>query len=277
MEKEWVSFFLYLWVSASLTEGWSPALNIRSYSRSRALIRDSPRSRSRSYDFISISIRRSSATSSDPQSQNPPSSQEESRISILRKGSTQVGPSNRPVTIFPGDYCVHRDLGIARFVDCVVDERWPMISVIRLAFGNNAEYIVDPVDREKISRLKSSDAAKPPKLTPLTEKGRAAWKMRVDRVKESTKVIAQDILALYAARNQLTREPCVEDNEDFIAFEKQFDFVPTPDQQQCFNDVAYDMVCRRTPMDRLVCGDVGFGKTEIAMRAIFRAVQNKRQ
>ena len=175
----WVSFFLYLWVSASLTEGWSPALNIRSYSRSRALIRDSPRSRSRSYDFISISIRRSSATSSDPQSQNPPSSQEESRISILRKGSTQIGPSDRPVTIFPGDYCVHRDLGIARFVDCVVDERWPMISVIRLAFGNNAEYIVDPVDREKISRLKSSDAAKPPKLTPLTEKGRAAWKTRV--------------------------------------------------------------------------------------------------
>ena len=188
-----------------------------------------------------------------------------------------MGPSSRPVTIFPGDYVVHRDLGIARFIDCVVDERWPMISCLRLNFGNNAEFVVNPADRDKVSRLKSSDAAKPPKLTPLTEKGLAMWAARVKRVEESTKVIAQDILALYAARNEFVREPCAPDNDDFAAFEGMFEFEPTVDQKQCFDDVAHDMIGRQTPMDRLVCGDVGFGKTEIAMRAIFRAVQNKRQ
>ena len=207
----------------------------------------------------------------------PPDGEQTTRISVLRQGATTVGPSSRPVTIFPGDYVVHRDLGIARFIDCVVDERWPMISCLRLNFGNNAEFVVNPADRDKVSRLKSSDAAKPPKLTPLTEKGLAMWAARVKRVEESTKVIAQDILALYAARNEFVREPCAPDNDDFAAFEGMFEFEPTVDQKQCFDDVAHDMIGRQTPMDRLVCGDVGFGKTEIAMRAIFRAVQNKRQ
>lgn len=203
--------------------------------------------------------------------------QQGARISVLRQGATTVGPSSRPVTIFPGDYVVHRDMGIARFIDCVVDERWPMIPCLRIHFANSAEFIVDPADRDKVSRLKSADAAKPPKLTPLTEKGLALWTARVRKVQESTKAVAQDILALYAARNEFVREPCAPDNAPFQEFEARFEFMPTVDQQQCFDDVAYDMTRSRTPMDRLVCGDVGFGKTEIAMRAIFRAVQNNRQ
>ena len=168
----------------------------------------------------------------------------QTRISVLRQGATTVGPSSRPVTIFPGDYVVHRALGIARFIDCVVDERWPMISCLRLNFGNNAEFVVNPADRDKVSRLKSSDAAKPPKLTPLTEKGLAMWAARVKRVEESTKVIAQDILALYAARNEFVREPCAPDNDDFAAFEGMFEFEPTVDQA-VLDDVAHDMIGRQ--------------------------------
>jgi transcription-repair coupling factor (superfamily II helicase) len=99
----------------------------------------------------------------------------------------------------------------------------------------------------------------------------------VQGVKDDTKLLAQDILRLYAARNEVKREPCPPDGDLFRAFEAAFEFAPTPDQEQCFQEIASDMIGRVTPMDRLVCGDVGFGKTEVAMRAIYRAVLSNRQ
>ena len=89
--------------------------------------------------------------------------------------------------------------------------------------------------------------------------------------------MAQDILALYAARDAIKRAPCGPDSAAFKAFEAAWAFTPTVDQITCFDDVARDMLYRDTPMDRLVCGDVGFGKTEVALRAIYRAVLAGRQ
>jgi transcription-repair coupling factor (superfamily II helicase) len=91
-------------------------------------------------------------------------------------------------------------------------------------------------------------------------------------VRDKCKTLAQDILRLYAARNEVIREPCKPDGPEFKEFEKGFMFEATADQQTCFDDVERDMISRCVPMDRLVCGDVGFGKTEVAMRAIYRAV-----
>ncbi|KAJ1430859.1 P-loop containing nucleoside triphosphate hydrolase protein, partial [Ochromonadaceae sp. CCMP2298] len=80
-----------------------------------------------------------------------------------------------------------------------------------------------------------------------------------------------------AVRNALHRTPCVPDDQEYAAFERRFGYTPTDDQATCFLQVAADMVNNTRPMDRLVCGDVGFGKTEVAMRAIYRAVRSNKQ
>jgi len=89
--------------------------------------------------------------------------------SIVRQGWTEVGPPSRTVTIFPRDYVVHRDLGIAQYVE---EEKIEGTMWVKLHFSKEAEHLVNPEERTRLSRLKSSDSSKPPKLTELSEKGR---------------------------------------------------------------------------------------------------------
>ena len=104
------------------------------------------------------------------------------------------------------------------------------------------------------------------------------WRSARKKVEETTLELAQDVLALYATRETLARQPFDPALEDEVKeFEETFQFEPTKDQQKCFEDVENDMVWRSRPMDRLVCGDVGFGKTEVALRAIYRSVVNGKQ
>ncbi len=114
--------------------------------------------------------------------------------SVVRSGSTTVGPSSRPITIFPGDFVVHVDFGVAQFikVDIVEDDE-----ILTLHFADGVEYQIRSNEISKVSRMKAADAAQPPKLTPFTEKGKQHWKERVDSVRLSTRSIAQDILSLY--------------------------------------------------------------------------------
>ena len=93
----------------------------------------------------------------------------------------------------------------------------------------------------------------------------------------SVRAIAADLVAVYAERQALSRDPCTADDDRMSTFEAAFSHRPTEDQQRAFDDVASDMIASRQPMDRLVCGDVGFGKTEVAMRACYRAVCARRQ
>jgi transcription-repair coupling factor (superfamily II helicase) len=160
------------------------------------------------------------------------------------------------VTIFPGDFVVHRDLGIAQFVEEAnnADEA-PGARALVLQFHNGAEYEVPPAERAKISRLKAADASHPPKLTQLTPLGQRRWVSRLEKVREQTKEAAEHILRLYAERDDVSREPCRPDGAEFAKFEAAFAYPPTADQQKCFDDVERDMVYRRAPMDRLVCGE----------------------
>jgi len=89
--------------------------------------------------------------------------------------------------------------------------------------------------------------------------------------------MAKALTSTLAVRNHMHRLPCIPDNNAYNAFEKQFRFEPSSDQLQCFTDIADDMINNTRPMDRLICGDVGFGKTEVAMRAIYRAVLSGKQ
>jgi transcription-repair coupling factor (superfamily II helicase) len=151
----------------------------------------------------------------------------------------------------------------------------PQVTVLEIAYADGIVHV--PVDRAyRISRYRSGDAKVAPKLSRV--RGGDAWAKAKQKVEANTVELAQDVLALYATRETLTRAPFDPAKEELVQeFSQSFPFTPTPDQIQCFEDVETDMVWRSRPMDRLVCGDVGFGKTEVAVRAIFRCIVNGQQ
>mmetsp|Transcript_4509 Transcript_4509/g.12702 ORF Transcript_4509/g.12702 Transcript_4509/m.12702 type:complete len:1259 (-) Transcript_4509:34-3810(-) len=150
----------------------------------------------------------------------------------------------------------------------------PRATLLEIAYSDAIVHV--PVDRAyRLSRYRAGDSVVKPKLSRV--KG-GAWEKAKSKVAENTIVMAQDVLALYATRESLSRPPCNPNVEGQVRdFEETFSFEPTPDQITCFEHVENDMVWRSRPMDRLVCGDVGFGKTEVALRALFRAVANGKQ
>ena len=150
----------------------------------------------------------------------------------------------------------------------------PQTTMLEITYDDAVVHV--PVDRAyRISRYRAGDAVVKPRLSKV--KGEA-WARAKQKVEENTLLLAQDVLALYATRETLQRQPFDPAKEILVKpFEETFPFVPTLDQKTCFEDVENDMVWRSRPMDRLVCGDVGFGKTEVALRALFRSVVNGRQ
>ena len=150
----------------------------------------------------------------------------------------------------------------------------PLATLLEIAYSDAAVHV--PIERAyRLSRYRAGDAAVKPRLSRV--KGEA-WAKAKRKVEANTVQMAEDVLALYATRETLNRPPFDPSAEGMIkVFSKSFAFEPTPDQKKCFEDVENDMVWRSRPMDRLICGDVGFGKTEVALRALFRAVANGRQ
>lgn len=110
----------------------------------------------------------------------------------------------------------------------------------------------------------------------LDKLGGTGWEKTKIKVKSHLRDIAAELLELYARRNEITRPPFKHDELAYHQFEKSFPFDETDDQLRAINDIQKDFQSGR-PMDRLICGDVGFGKTEVSMRAAFEAVQNKKQ
>jgi transcription-repair coupling factor (superfamily II helicase) len=150
----------------------------------------------------------------------------------------------------------------------------PLSTFLEISYNDAAVHV--PIDRAyRLSRYRAGDTVIKPKLSRV--KGEA-WMKAKQKVEVSTIQMAEDVLALYATRETLSRVPFDPSLESRVReFSKSFAFEPTPDQRKCFEDVENDMVWRSRPMDRLICGDVGFGKTEVAIRALFRSVVNGRQ
>ena len=150
----------------------------------------------------------------------------------------------------------------------------PLSTFLEISYNDAAVHV--PIDRAyRLSRYRAGDTVIKPKLSRV--KGEA-WMKAKQKVEASTIQMAEDVLALYATRETLSRSPFDPSLESKVReFSKSFAFEPTPDQRKCFEDVENDMVWRSRPMDRLICGDVGFGKTEVAIRALFRSVANGRQ
>lgn len=171
------------------------------------------------------------------------------------------------------DYVVHSDHGIGQFLGLdkrTIDE--VTREYLKIGYAENDKLFV-PIDQaDKVSKFIGS-GDKPPKLTRL---GSAEWNTITSRVRKETEKIAQELLELYAAREHSRGFAFANDNAQTIEFDKKFGFEETPGQIRAILDVKKDMESKK-PMDRLVCGDVGFGKTEVAMRAAFKAVQSGKQ
>ncbi len=176
----------------------------------------------------------------------------------------------------PGAYVVHVDHGIGRFAGTgsrseETDAPGGREYLILEYAGGDRLY----VPMEHLARLSpyAGGEEKPPSLTSL---GGQEWTRAVSRARESTKRLAIDLLALYARRESSEGFPHGNDTPWQREMEDAFPFVETPDQQRAIDDVKEDMEIAR-PMDRLVCGDVGYGKTEVALRAAFKAVMSGKQ
>lgn len=172
-----------------------------------------------------------------------------------------------------GDYVVHLDHGIGVFVGMKhigVEAATSEFVVIEYSGGSKL-YV--PVDRlDLLQKYSSGDTAAPQ----VDRLGGASWKKTKNRIKKSMRVLAEDLLKLYAKREVAEGHAFATDDELMGEFEKSFEFEETPDQAAAITATKKDMESTR-PMDRLICGDVGYGKTEVAMRAAFKAVSDGKQ
>jgi transcription-repair coupling factor (superfamily II helicase) len=188
-----------------------------------------------------------------------------------QEAEQQLGKS-KPRQISPEDIQeIRSKFGTAQDLDPISN---PQTAVLEISYADVVVHV--PVDRAyRLSRYRAGDAIVKPKLSRV--KG-MAWAKAKRNVQQNTIQLAQDVLALYATRETTSRPPFDPSFEAAVQeFETTFKFTATPDQIKCFEDVENDMVWRGRPMDRLVCGDVGFGKTEVAIRALYRCVKNGRQ
>lgn len=172
-----------------------------------------------------------------------------------------------------GDYVTHIDHGIGKFGGLQkIDVEGKKQEAIKLIYGDRDILYVSIHSLHKISKYNGKDGA-PPKIFKL---GSAAWKKLKQKTKARVKKIAFDLIKVYAKRRLEKGFQYAPDSYLQNELEASFLYEDTPDQEKSTQDVKKDMESER-PMDRLVCGDVGFGKTEVAVRAAFKAVDNGKQ
>ena len=188
--------------------------------------------------------------------------------------SGKVALSLKELNMFePGDYVVHIDHGIGRFAGLVrIPNGDTTQEVIKLVYQNEDVVFVSIHSLHKISKYKGKDG-EPPRISKL---GTGAWEKMKERTKSKLKDIARDLIKLYSKRKQEKGFSYSPDSFLQQELEASFLYEDTPDQLKATQDVKRDMESDR-PMDRLVCGDVGFGKTEVAIRAAFKAVADNKQ
>jgi transcription-repair coupling factor (superfamily II helicase) len=185
-----------------------------------------------------------------------------------RAASKQVDPNK----LQPGDYVVHRNHGVGRFLkleSLTINQETREYLVIQYGDGL-LRVAADQLGA--LSRFRAT-TNQPPALNKMSSK---AWEKTKGKVRKAIKKLAVDLLQLYAQRSQQEGFSYPIDQPWQAEMEDSFPYQPTPDQLKATQDVKRDMESDR-PMDRLVCGDVGFGKTEVAIRAIFKAVTAGKQ
>lgn len=176
-------------------------------------------------------------------------------------------------TLQPGDFVVHVDYGVGRFAGMdYVDVGNNKQEAMRLVYRDDDLLYVSIHSLHKISRYSGKEGEAPS----INKLGSQDWENKKKKVKRKVKDIAKDLIQLYAKRKNAPGFSFAVDDYLQAELESSFMYQDTPDQSMATSDVKTDME-KSFPMDRLVCGDVGFGKTEIAIRAAFKAVNNGKQ
>ena len=173
----------------------------------------------------------------------------------------------------PGDYVVHTDHGVGKFAGLVrIPNGNTTQEVMKLLFRNDDVVFVSIHSLHKVSKYKGKDGEAPN----LNKLGTGAWEKLKEKTKKKIKDIARDLILLYSKRREEKGFQFSPDSFMQNELEASFLYEDTPDQSKATADVKADMESAR-PMDRLVCGDVGFGKTEVAIRAAFKAAADNKQ
>jgi transcription-repair coupling factor (superfamily II helicase) len=195
--------------------------------------------------------------------------------------STRIGSRKKKTDAFitdlrdlkAGDYVVHVDHGVGRFIGL---QRIPFgeteREVMELKYTGGGKLLM-PMENLNLIQKYSGGAEVPPKLDKL---GGTTWARTKASVKKAMRDMADELLKLYATRQMVQGHAFSKDSPWQFEFEEAFEFDETDDQISAIDDLKHDMESRR-PMDRLLCGDVGYGKTEVAMRAAFKAVMDGKQ
>ncbi|MDZ7852660.1 MAG: CarD family transcriptional regulator [Halomonas sp.] len=177
------------------------------------------------------------------------------------------------VELSPGDYVVHVNYGIGRFkgiqrMSAAGNER----DYIQLEYAGE-ESVFIPLEQVNLVQRYIGHGGESPRLDRL---GGKSWEKRKSKVKQSVEDLAERLVKLYSKRQKARGFAFHEDTEWQMDFEASFPYEETEDQLRCIEEVKQDME-RPVPMDRMICGDVGYGKTEVAMRAAFKAVTAGKQ
>lgn len=172
-----------------------------------------------------------------------------------------------------GDYVVHHQYGVGQYIGTITKEvNGIHRDFLHIVYRNDSNLFV-PLEQFQLVRKFVSREGVVPKLHTL---GSNEWKKTKAKIRENVKDIAERLIELYGTRENEIAYQFAEDTELQKEFEREFEYPLTRDQELAVNDVKKDMMGKK-PMDRLLCGDVGFGKTEVALRAAFKAVSEKKQ
>ena len=196
------------------------------------------------------------------------------RPTARKRKKARGGLSLREIkALRPGDFVVHVDYGIGKFAGLqTITVRGQKQEAVRLMFKGDDELFVNVAALHKLHKYTGKEGHQP-KLTKL---GTGAWDRLKARTKKRVKDIARDLIQIYAKRRASQGHAFKADTIWQREMEASFPFEETPDQDMAIQAIKEDMQ-QPTPMDRLVCGDVGFGKTEVAVRAAFKAIQDGKQ
>ena len=196
------------------------------------------------------------------------------RRSRLRDTGARVEAAIRDISeLKPGDPVVHLDHGVGRYIGLeAIESDEGTSEFVRIDYASDAKLFVPVSQLHLISRYTGADA----EHAPLHSLGRGDWEKAKKKAAQKVRDTAAELLNLYALRESRKGYAFVRHSTDYEAFCEGFPFEETPDQAAAITAVIEDMGKPR-PMDRLVCGDVGFGKTEVALRAAFVAAMNGKQ